>query len=155
MKPRLVAILAISSIALSACGYPRATSESAAASAPSPTATSISAVALLTKAQTTVLDQPLAYPTEQPAQLSSVVLTIPPGVSTGWHHHDAPMYAYVQSGEVTVEYKDGPTKVYPAGSAIVEAIGTDHNGTNRGSVDAVLIVVNIGAEGVANSVKVP
>ena len=129
---------------------------SAAAVSPSASAkpSSISAVPLLAKATTTVLDQPLAYPTAA-AQLSSSILTIPPGVSTGWHHHNAPMYAYVQSGSISVEYKDGPTKVYSAGQAIVEAIGTEHNGSNIGTVDAVLVVVNIGAEGVANTVKAP
>lgn len=108
---------------------------------------------LLDRAMATVLDQPLAYPTQTPAQLSSSILTLAPGQQTGWHYHDAPLYAYVMSGTVTVTYDGGITKSYPAGTAIVEALGTHHNGQNLGTTDAVLVVVNIGAEGVANTVR--
>lgn len=107
---------------------------------------------LLSKVMTTVLGQPLVYPGPSPAQLSSSVLTLSPGQETGWHFHEAPLYAYVMSGTVEVTYEGGITKTYPQGTAIVEAIGTPHNGRNPGSTDAVLVVVNIGAEGVANTV---
>lgn len=107
---------------------------------------------LLDKVMTTVLGQPLSYPSTAPAQVSSSILTLSPGQQTGWHYHDAPMYAYVMSGAVQVTYDGGIVNTYSAGEAIMEAVGTHHNGQNVGSADAVLLIVNIGAEGVPNTV---
>ena len=115
--------------------------------------TSVPPVALLTKQATTVLGQTISYPTQQPAQVSSVIITLLPGQQTGWHRHDAPMYAYILSGAVTVTYDGGITKIYRKGQAIMEAIGTRHNGVNKGDDPVRILVVNMGAEGVANSVK--
>lgn len=123
------------------------TSSAAAGSPGKPQSTVI-----LDKQARTVLDQLLQYPTGSQAQVSSAMLTIAPGVSTGLHKHDAPLYAYVLEGTLTVSYEGGIVKEYSAGSAILEAIGTPHNGENRTDKPVKLIVVNIGAEGVANSV---
>lgn len=126
-----------------------------ATSAPSTTAAAVAPVTLLDKQPATVLGQPLAYPTAVPAQVSSVIVTLLPGQETGLHRHDAPMYAYILEGAVTVEYQGGVTKVYPAGSALMEAVGTTHNGRNLGSIPVRILTVNIGAEGVANTVRLP
>ena len=95
----------------------------------------------------------LEYPTGSQAQVSSAILTLAPGVSTGLHKHDAPLYAYVLEGTLTVTYDGGIVKDFSAGSAILEAVGTAHNGENKTDQPVKLLVVNIGAEGVANSVK--
>ena len=110
---------------------------------------------LLVQQETTVLQQLLSYPSTGQAQVSSAVLTVPPGASTGFHRHDAPLYAYVMEGTLTVDYDGGVTKTYTAGSAIMEAVGTRHNGHNDTKKNVVLLVVNIGAAGVANSVAMP
>ena len=122
-----------------------------AAATASPTA--IAPVSLLAQQSTTVLGQPISYPTAQPAQVSSSIITLLPGQQTGWHRHDAPMYAYILSGAVTVTYDGGITKTYRKGQAIMEAIGTRHNGMNKGEDPVRILVVNMGADGVANSVK--
>ena len=133
----------------------------ASAPAPEPTPTpvaTISAEALLKAAETTILDQVIAYPGAQPAQVSSSVLTVPPGAATGWHFHTAPMYAYILEGTLTVTYETesgNVEKIYRAGEAIMEAVGTHHNGVNNTSSPVRVLVVNIGAEGVANSTLVP
>ena len=127
------------------------------ASTPSPVAT-ISASPLLKAAETTILDQLISYPNVGPAQVSSTILTIPPGVATGWHFHDAPMYAYILEGTLTVTYETESgevEKVYRAGEAIVEAVGTHHNGVNNSTSPVRVLVVNMGAEGVANSTLAP
>ena len=54
---------------------------------------------------------------------------------------------------VTVTYDGGVTRTYRKGQAIMEAIGTRHNGMNKGEDPVRILVVNIGAAGVANSVK--
>ncbi|CAM8622568.1 Cupin 2, conserved barrel [Acidimicrobiia bacterium] len=107
---------------------------------------------ILDKQAQTVLDQLLQYPTGSQAQVSSAILTIAPGVSTGLHKHDAPMYAYILEGTLTVTYDGGIVKEYSAGSAILEAVGTPHNGENKTDKPVKILVVNMGAEGVANSV---
>jgi quercetin dioxygenase-like cupin family protein len=63
------------------------------------------------------------------------------------------MYAYVLSGSVTVSYASGVTKTFREGQALLEAVGVAHEGANLGRTDCRLLVVNIGAEGTANSVK--
>ena len=108
---------------------------------------------LLDQQATTVLGQPLAYPTTGQAEVSSSIITLRPGQRTGLHRHDAPMYAYVLSGAVTVTYATGVTKTFTKGQALVEAVGVAHEGANRGRTDCRLLVVNMGAEGTANSVK--
>jgi quercetin dioxygenase-like cupin family protein len=107
---------------------------------------------VLDKQAQTILDQLLQYPTGSQAQVSSAVLTLAPGVSTGLHKHDAPLYAYILEGTLTVSYEGGIVKEISAGSAILEAVGTPHNGENRTDKPVRILVVNIGAEGVANTV---
>jgi len=107
---------------------------------------------VLDKQAQTVLDQLLQYPSASQAQVSSAILTIAPGVSTGLHKHDAPMYAYILEGTLTVTYEGGIVKEFSAGSAILEAVGTPHNGENKTDKPVKILVVNMGAEGVANSV---
>jgi len=119
--------------------------------------TPVPPVVLLTQQSTTVLDQPISYPTEQPAQVSSSIITMLPGEQTGRHVHQTPMYAYILAGTLTVTYETGPgtTKVttYRKGSAFVEAIGIWHNGANLGHEPVRVLVVQMGASGVPNTVK--
>jgi quercetin dioxygenase-like cupin family protein len=106
----------------------------------------------------TILDQLIAYPDVPPAQVSSSILTIPPGVATGWHFHTAPMYAYILEGTLTVTYETesgNVEKIYRAGEAIMEAVGTHHNGVNKTDSPVRVLVVNMGAAGVANTTLVP
>jgi quercetin dioxygenase-like cupin family protein len=107
---------------------------------------------LLDKQAQTVLDQLLTYPSVGQAQVSSAVLTFAPGATTGLHRHDAPLYVYVLEGTITVTYDGDVVKEYSAGQAILEAVGTAHNGTNLTDAPVKLLVVNMGAEGVANTV---
>ncbi len=119
--------------------------------------TPVPPVVLLTQKSTTSLDQPFSYPTEQPAQVSSSIITLLPGEQTGRHFHQTPMYAYILSGSLTVTYETGPgtttVMTYRKGAAFVEAIGTWHNGANTGREPVRILVVQMGASGVANTVK--
>lgn len=108
-------------------------------------------VPLLTKVGQTVLDQQIVYPTGGAAEVSSSILTMPEGQATSWHRHDAPMYAYILSGSVTVTYDGGTVKKYSAGQAMMEAIGTRHQGVSSGPGPVVILIVNVGANGVANT----
>ena len=108
---------------------------------------------LLDKQQVTILDQPITYPKKKPAQISSSIVSLEPGQETGFHKHGAPMYAYILEGTLTVEYDAGVTKEYAAGTALMEAQGVFHNGTNKGDTTVRVLVVNMGAKGVKNSVE--
>jgi quercetin dioxygenase-like cupin family protein len=119
---------------------------------PSPDA-QVSKEVLIDKARSTTLDQDLQYPTDSHAEVSSAIVTIPPGAETGWHRHDTPLVVDVIEGVVTVEYDGGIVKEYGPGDTFVEAIGTRHNGRNLGDVDVVIYTVSIGAEGLQNTVS--
>ena len=110
---------------------------------------------LLDAQRLTILDQPLRYPTKGKAQVSSSILALEPGQETGWIKNPVPTYVYVLEGAVTVEYDGGVVKEFQAGSALIEAVGVWHNGTNTGAETVRMLVVSMGAKGVKNVVERP
>lgn len=105
------------------------------------------------EASETILGQPLEWPSG-PATLTSVVLTMQPGEETGRHYHEAPLYALILEGTLTVDYGENGTRTYREGDALMEAQEIVHNGMNTGDEPVKLLVLNMGAEGVANTVAV-
>jgi len=88
-----------------------------------------------------------AYPSGQP-QLSILKITIPAHSQLKWHTHPIPNAAYIVSGELTVEEKDGGKKQhFTAGQVVPETINTVHRGVT-GDTPVVLIVFYAGAKGV-------
>lgn len=104
---------------------------------------------LLTTGQT-VLGQDVVYPAGK-AQVTGTIITLAPGQETGPHRHDVPLFAYVLEGDLTVDYGPDGTLNYHRGDAFMEAVGTSHNGRATGSEAVRILVVYIGAEGLANS----
>ncbi|MEI6361419.1 MAG: cupin domain-containing protein [Actinomycetes bacterium] len=138
---------------LTACGGGSSDAASSSSSvAPSSTA-GANTQSLLTKQQLTVLDQPITYPAKKPAQVSSEIISLEPGQETGWQKHKAPMFAYVLEGTLTVEYDAGVVKEFPAGTALMDAQNVWHNGTNKGDSPVRVLVVNMGAKGVKNTIE--
>ncbi len=72
-------------------------------------------------------------------------ITIAPGGTTGWHYHDGPVYAYVESGVLTRVLEDCSQVSSPAGSTVAEDVGADHvhEGINTGDVSVVLYAAYI------------
>ncbi|MCR9136802.1 MAG: cupin domain-containing protein [Alphaproteobacteria bacterium] len=105
----------------------------------------------LLKGGKTILGQPLTYPTDGPAQIQSVIVTMPPGAQTGLHTHPYPTFGYILEGELTVSYPAGVTKTYRQGEAVMEAVDTPHNGKNTGTEPVRILVVFMGVEGKANT----
>jgi len=103
----------------------------------------------------TVIGQPLAYPAQGKAKVTSVIVTMQPGEETGWHRHDAPMFGYILEGEVTVDYGAKGTRVYRQGEAVMEAVDWPHSGRNTGGVQTRILAVFMGAEGVPNTEMLP
>ncbi len=116
----------------------------------------ISSEVLLDKENMTILEEAFAYPVTENPEVSSSIITLPPGAQTGWHLHEAPMYAYILEGTLEVTYTVNgveKTNVYKKGEAIMEGLNTPHNGVNNTDSPVKVLVVNIGSPDVKNSVK--
>ncbi|SNT46341.1 cupin domain-containing protein [Rhodococcoides kyotonense] len=72
-------------------------------------------------------------------------ITIAPGGTTGWHFHDGPVYAFVESGVLTRALHDCTRVSTPAGQFVAEEVGGDHvhEGINTGDVPVVLYAAYI------------
>ena len=128
----------------------------AVASCSNSTPGEISSEILLNKEAKTILEESFDYPVTNNPEVSSSIITLPPGTQTGWHLHEAPMYAYVLEGTLEVTYKlDGTEKrnVYKKGEAIMEGLYTPHNGVNNTGKPVKILVVNFGSRDLDNSVK--
>jgi quercetin dioxygenase-like cupin family protein len=94
-----------------------------------------------------------AYPQGQP-ELTTVRMMIPAHASLPWHTHDMPNAAYLLSGQLTVEDRNGRKVTYHAGEAFAESVHSVHRGVT-GSEPAVVIVTYAGTPGLQLSVPVP
>ena len=99
---------------------------------------------------TTIIGQPIAYPAGE-AQVTAVIITIPPGGQTGWHLHPVPLFGYMLHGALTVDYGTKGTHTYRTGEGLMEAINWPHNGMNKGTVPVRILAVYAGAKDTANS----
>ena len=106
---------------------------------------------MLLRTDRTIIGQPFEYPSGT-AQITGAIVTMIPGQETGWHVHDAPLFAHILQGELTVDYGSNGSRTYKTGDSLVEAFKTRHNGKNTGDVPVRILVVFAGAEGVPNTV---
>jgi quercetin dioxygenase-like cupin family protein len=83
-----------------------------------------------------------SYPRGVP-QLTVLKITIPPHTTLAWHRHPSPNAAYVLSGTLIVERKDGTKASFKTGQAISESVNVVHRGTS-GDDPTVLIVFYAG-----------
>ena len=103
-----------------------------------------------------VLEQPIIYPTQQPAEVSSVISVLQPGEETGWHKHMAPLHAYVLEGTSTMEFEtnDGTqTRNFSKGDAYVGAANVWLHASNRTDQLVAVFVVFMGAKGLENTIR--
>lgn len=108
----------------------------------------ISAKTLLT-AEKNVVGETIHYP-KGAAKISSLIIAIAPGTKTGWHKHGVPLYAYILSGEISVDYGDKGMRIYKPGDAFMEAMDQWHNGENSGTEPVRILTVYMGADGASN-----
>lgn len=107
-------------------------------------------VELLKLQETTILDQRIEYPKKKQARITSDIAVLEPGQETGWRRYKVPVYVYVMEGTLTVEYETAVTRDVPAGTAFIQATGTDFNGINKGQTPVRMLQVFIGAKGTKN-----
>ena len=94
----------------------------------------------------TVIGQPLQYPGDGESKVTAMIVTLGPGEKTQVHKHPVPLFCYVISGEIEIEYDGKGTKRFAADDAFMEAIDWWHKGKNVGNVPARLLVVYMGSE---------
>jgi quercetin dioxygenase-like cupin family protein len=98
----------------------------------------------LLSTSTTVLGEPLRYPTGA-AHVTSAIVTLAPGARTILHKHGVPMFAYILDGEITVDYGTHGKRTYRKGQSLMEAMHVAHFGENTGKEPMRLIAVYMGA----------
>jgi len=97
----------------------------------------------------TVAGEKISFPQQNPS-VQAIEITMAPGEVTGWHHHHAPLFAYVLEGEITVTYEEIGKKVYRQGDGLLEAMDVTHRGENTGDGPArILAVFLLGDDGKA------
>jgi quercetin dioxygenase-like cupin family protein len=84
--------------------------------------------------------------------VTAEIVTLPPGVRTAPHKHGVPMFAYILDGEITVDYGDRGKRTYHKGDSIMEAMDVVHFGADAASQPVHILVVFMGAEGVADTI---
>ena len=109
---------------------------------------------VLLQGSQTVLGQEIAYPAGKPV-VTAAIITMVPGQETGWHAHEAPLFAWILEGELKVDYGPEGMRTWHAGDALLEAFRTPHNGRNSGGGQTRLLAVFMGADGVPNTVTEP
>ena len=59
-----------------------------------------------------IVGESLAYPTTGSAKVTSLIVTMKPGETTGPHRHGVPTYGYILEGQVTVGYGTDGKRTY-------------------------------------------
>lgn len=93
----------------------------------------------------TILGQDFKYPTGVPL-IESFRIEIPPGKETSLHKHAVPMYVYLTSGELEVDYGSKGKRTFKAGSSYVEALNWCHFGRAVGNQPVQLLAVYLGQQ---------
>jgi len=116
-----------------------------------PSANSYPPLDVLLKSGATAIGQPFTYP-DGPAEVTIAIVTMQPGERTPWHLHNAPLFAHVLEGEITVDYGPDGKRQFSKGDTFVEAFKSRHQGHNSGSEIVRMLVIFAGAEGTDNTV---
>lgn len=101
-----------------------------------------------------VLGRPLAYPGGKPV-VRGYRITLPPGKATMLHKHPVPLYAYILSGTLEVDYGAKGKHIFRPGDGFLEAVEWCHAGRAVGSEPVVLLSVYMGSAGAQNTVDCP
>ena len=104
---------------------------------------------------TTSAGEPISYLSTPDPEISSGIVTIPPGTTTEWMVHPVQGYLYVLEGTLTVEFADGPRKVFKAGQGFPQARSKWHRGRNDGETVVRFLAVFYGGKGVPNVLHPP
>jgi quercetin dioxygenase-like cupin family protein len=110
------------------------------------------AVPLLSTGKT-VVGETIHYP-QGAAHVTAAIVTLAPGGRTIVHKHGVPLFAYILSGELTVDYGAHGTRTYKQGDAFMEAMDVAHFGTNNGKEPVRILAVYMGADSAKDVISV-
>jgi quercetin dioxygenase-like cupin family protein len=96
---------------------------------------------------------PITYLNADHPKITVMTVDIAPRAKTGWHSHPVPVYAYVMSGQLTVEIEGGAKTKFKKGDAIIEVVNVRHNGINNGKIPVRLVVFYTGGKDIPNVMK--
>lgn len=91
----------------------------------------------------TTLGQDFKYPSGQPL-IEAFNIEIPVGKQTDLHKHLVPLYIYIVSGDLEVDYGSKGKKIYKPGTSYVEAIDWCHIGMVAGKLPVKVIGIYLG-----------
>ena len=96
--------------------------------------------------------QPLPnYPDGQ-AEIKVLRIKIPSGVTLPWHYHPVINAAVIMKGSLELYLKDGRTKTFGPGEALIEVVNTVHAGKAIGHDNVELIVFYAGSKGQSTTI---
>ncbi|WP_413440130.1 cupin domain-containing protein [Synechococcus sp. MIT S1220] len=87
-----------------------------------------------------------SYPAGLP-EIKVLRIKIPAGVTLPWHFHPVINAAVILKGRLELYSKDGMTKAFGPGEALIEVVNTVHAGKAVGSEDVELSVFYAGSQG--------
>jgi len=91
------------------------------------------------------------YPVGQ-AEIKVLRIKIPSGVTLPWHYHPVINSAVILKGRLELYTKDGMTKSFGVGEALIEVVNTAHAGKAVGPDDVDLVVFYAGSKGIPTTV---
>lgn len=93
----------------------------------------------------TILGQDFNYPSGVPL-IKTRIVDLKPGQDIEWHKHAIPVYAYVMSGTLTVDYGSKGQRTIKAGESYIEAIDWCHHGQPADNQPVKLFIVYLGQQ---------
>jgi quercetin dioxygenase-like cupin family protein len=99
--------------------------------------------------------EPILYLDTPNPEISSNIMTIPPGTATDWMTHPVQGYVYVLEGTLIVEFADGERKEFKTGQGFPQARSKWHRGRNDGEGPVRFLAVFFGGKGVPNVLNPP
>jgi hypothetical protein len=93
----------------------------------------------------TTLGQDFKYPAGQPL-IKAFNIEIGVGKQTSLHKHLIPLFVYISSGDLEVDYGSKGKKIYKAGTSYVEAIDWCHIGKAAGKTPVKIVGVYLGEQ---------
>ncbi len=98
----------------------------------------------------TIEGKTIVYPPSDKAEMTALMVEVPPGKEIGPHMHPVPLVVYMMEGELDVEVTGGGKHKVTAGKAFLEVVNTWHNAYNRTDKTAKFLVVFAGEKGKVN-----
>jgi len=97
------------------------------------------------QAPKTILGQDFKYPAGQPL-IKAFDILIPAGKQTSIHKHAIPLFIYVVSGDLEVDYGSKGKKIFKPGTSYIEAIEWCHVGKVAGKNPVKIIGIYLGEQ---------